>query len=377
MKAPFVYGTAADSQHFTDREKETLRLKNNFEYGVNTIIISPRRWGKTSLVNKVASMFDKNRKIQIVRIDAFSVRSEEDFYRLFATEIIKQTASKAEEWIVTAKNYLSTLVPAISVTADPMHPLSRSFNNMNKRYSDDVLHLPEQIAQEKGIQIVVCIDEFQQIGELSDSVFLQKKLRSVWQHQQATSYCLFGSKKHLLMNMFNKYSMPFYKFGDVISLERIPLACWQSYIQERFINSGKEISDDFIRQIYEYVDGNSSYVQQLSWLIWIATDKVVNDEIFTQAKNNLINLNGALFLEQLGNLTSYQLNFLRALLCGKGDDINKKETIDKFELGSSANVSTIKKALQKKEVIEVSGKNITFTDPLLPHWFHDNINLWL
>ena len=88
-EAPFVYGVAADLDHFTDREKETARLQLNFENGINTIVISPRRWGKTSLVNKVAAQMADNRQLRVVRMDAFSVRTAEDFYRMFATEIIR------------------------------------------------------------------------------------------------------------------------------------------------------------------------------------------------------------------------------------------------------------------------------------------------
>lgn len=122
MNTPFMYGVAADSAHFTDRENETRRMQLNFENGINTIIISPRRWGKTSLVNRVAENMAGHPTIYIVRMDAFSVRTPEDFYRLFATEIIKQTASRTEEWMQNAKRFLSSLVPVVTLTADPMNP---------------------------------------------------------------------------------------------------------------------------------------------------------------------------------------------------------------------------------------------------------------
>lgn len=108
MNTPFVYGVAAEEMYFTDREKETFRLTMNFENGLNTIIISPRRWGKTSLVNKVAEQMKNHSEIRIVRMDAFSVRTPEDFYRMFATEIIKQTATRVEEWMENAKRFLSS-----------------------------------------------------------------------------------------------------------------------------------------------------------------------------------------------------------------------------------------------------------------------------
>lgn len=375
MKTPFIYGVAAEERYFTDREKETKRLLLNFENGINTIIISPRRWGKTSLVNKVAEQMKANQQIRIVQMDAFSVRTQEDFYRMFAAEIIKQTATRAEEWLENAKRFLSSLVPVITMSADPMNPVSFSLKSVTQDFGEEVLTLPERIAKEKGINLVICIDEFQQIGELSDSITFQKKLRSVWQHQHSVSYCLYGSKRHLLMNMFGKRSYPFYKFGDILFLERIPIQYWYEYIQSRFEQTGKQIDQPLIDDIYAYVDGNSSYVQQLCWLVWARTDAQANEEIVTDAKQDLLLQNHALFVEQINSLTSYQLRFIRAIMAGKAAEINRKDIIEEFELGSSANIATIKKALQKKELIDVEGKDIRFSDPIFIHWLRAHSEL--
>ena len=376
MNTPFIYGVAAEQMYFTDREKETKRLLLNFENGLNTIIISPRRWGKTSLVNRVSELMKDNQQIHIVRMDAFSVRTQEDFYRMFATEIIKQTATRAEELLENAKRFLSSLVPVVTMSTDPMNPVSFTLKSVNREYGEDVLTLPERIAKEKGIHLIICIDEFQQIGELSDSITFQKKLRSVWQHQHSVSYCLYGSKRHLLMNMFGKRSYPFYKFGDMLFLERIPIEYWYTYIQSRFEQAGKHIDASFVDDIYAYVDGNSSYVQQLSWLVWARTEKEANEDILADAKQDLLRQNHALFMEQINSLTSYQLHFIRAIMAGKDQEINRKEIIEEFELGSSANIVTIKKALQKKELIEIEGKNISFSDPIFIHWLRQNTYLF-
>lgn len=377
METPFIYGVAADTMHFTDRETETERLRLNFEQGINTIIISPRRWGKTSLVNKVSGLMDYNKEIRVVRMDAFSVRTPDDFYRLFATEIVRQTSSRVEEWLENAKRFLSSLVPVVSMSSDPSNPLSFSLKSVDSGYGDEALGLPERIAKAKGIRLVVCIDEFQQIGELGDSVAFQKKLRSVWQHQHLVSYCLYGSKRHLLINMFGKRSYPFYKFGDVLFLERIPLDCWQEYVQERFVQTGKRIDARLVEEIYKYVDGNSSYVQQLCWLVWTRTSDEASDEVLDAAKQDLLKQNHALFMEQTNSLTSYQIRFVKAILAGKALEINHKSTIEDFGLGSSSNISTIKKALQKKELVDFEGKEIRFSDPIFEHWLRQNYHLFV
>ncbi len=110
MEKPFVFGVATSGDNFTDREKETQRLLLNFAHGVNTVLISPRRWGKTSLVKKVAQL-SQDSKRKVVYIDIFSCRTENEFYRLFATSILKQTSSKWEEWIENTKQFLSHINP--------------------------------------------------------------------------------------------------------------------------------------------------------------------------------------------------------------------------------------------------------------------------
>ncbi len=368
MKTPFMYGVAADADHFTDREEEKKRLQMNFENGINTIIISPRRWGKTSLVNRVAENMLTNSLVQVVRIDAFSVRTPDDFYRLLATEIIRQTSTRLEEWVENAKRFLSSLFPVISVSPDPMNPVSLSIKSVSNNYSEEVLSMPERIAQAKGVHLVICIDEFQQIGELKDSLTFQKQLRSVWQHQHNVSYCLYGSKRHLLMNMFGKRSYPFYKFGDILFLERIPIAYWQEYISSRFVESGRRIDTHYIEEIYSYVNGDSSYIQQLSWLVWTRTETEVTDEVLTESQNDLLTQNHALFMEQINSLSASQIRFIKAMQAGKSVSLGHKEVIDEFELGSTANVAVLKKALQKKGIIDIEGGRVYFSDPLFSHW---------
>ena len=172
--------------------------------------------------------------------------------------------------------------------------------------------------------------------------------------------------------MFGKRSYPFYKFGDVLFLERIPLNCWQEYVQERFVQTGKRIDARLVEEICNYVDGNSSYVQQLCWLVWTRTAVEASDEILADAKQDLLKKNHALFMEQTNSLTSYQIRFVKAILAGKALEINHKSTIENFGLGSSSNISTIKKALQKKELIECNGKEIRFSDPIFEHWLRQN-----
>ena len=215
MKKPFVYGVSVEGENFTDREMETKRLKLNFENGVNSILISNRRMGKTSLVRHVQKLVD-GKEIKVVYMDIYKCRTAYDFYEKFASSIIQATETKMEKMMETAKEFLMSITPRISYSPEPNSDFTLSLGITPQTHTpEEVLNLPELIAKKRGISIVVCIDEFQQLGEFPDTISIQRQIRSVWQHQRLTSYCLFGSKKHLMSTLFYSQSMPFYQFGDM------------------------------------------------------------------------------------------------------------------------------------------------------------------
>lgn len=372
---PFVFGVAASGDNFTDRESETARLLTNFRSGVNTVLISPRRWGKTSLVRKVCRLAQTD-ELKIVYLDIFSCRSDADFYDAFASAVLKQTSTKVEEWMENIRQFLSRISPKISLGADPAADFSLSLELTPKREDiDEILQLPEKIAEKKGCRIVVCIDEFQQIGEFKDSKTFQKRLRSVWQLQKHVSYCLFGSKKHLMNELFERKSLPFYKFGDAIYLQKIATADWVGYIRSRFEATGKSIPAELAEEICRRVNNHSSYVQQLAWLVWTRTGKEATRQELEAAFQDIIDQNTPLFEKQTESLTSFQMNFLRAIIDGVHSEFTTQEVMRKYQLGSSANVSIIKRALIKKELIEIDKRKAVIPDPILKVWLQRELRM--
>ena len=368
MENPFVFGKAVEGVYFTDRTEDAKRLSANLIHGINTVLISPRRWGKTSLVKKVMGEMD-NREIIPVFIDVFQCKSEYEFYHAFATAVVRQTSSKLDEWVETVKMFLANISPKFSFGSDPMNDFTLSFEWSPKDDTElDILQLPEKIAQKKGVRIVVCIDEFQQVADISDSLKFQKKLRSVWQHQQNVTYCMFGSKKHLMENIFNDKGMPFYKFGDMMFLKKIPTDEWVAFICAKFRDTGKVISEEQATRICEATENLSSYVQHLAWVVWYKSDKVVANKDVSDAIDDLLEQNKVFFQREVEQLSEHQLNFLRALANGVTSGFSRKEVIKKYRLESSANIQSVKKALLKKDLIDIDGQELSFNDSLFKLW---------
>jgi uncharacterized protein len=372
MDTPFIYGKLAIGENFTDREDEKMRLIQNFLSGTNTVLISPRRWGKSSLVLKAATeVQDPDQKIMIVFIDLFNIRSEEDFYKALAENVIRVSSSRMEEVVSTVKQFMKQWVPRISFSPDSQQEFSLSLNwNELKKQPDEILDLADNIAQSKKSKLVICIDEFQNIAFFEDPLAFQKKLRSHWQTHQSVSYCLYGSKRHMLMDVFTSPSMPFFKFGDLLFLSRIAINFWIPFILERFRSTGKAISESQAEKIAIMAEGHPYYVQQLAQLVWLRTNKEVTSSIVDEAMDGLVLQMSLLFQGITENLTTPQVHFLRLLIDGETRHTTKAN-IEKYQLGSSANVIRIKKSLIEKEIIDEQPGSVIILDPVYSNWLRN------
>ena len=370
MEKAFIYGMSVGGGNFTDRVKETARIRLDFENGINVILISPRRMGKTSLIKKVFDELDSP-EICPVYMDIYDCRNEYDFYNRYAATILKATSGKMDQLVSNVRSFLSRVSPRISFGTDPTQEFSLSLGITPRDYEpEEILNLPERIAKEKGIRIVVCIDEFQQVGEFADSLTVQKRLRGTWQHHQNVSFCLTGSKKHLMQNFFQSKRMPFYQFGEVINLGCIPTGEWVEFICSRFRQFGKTISKTQAEAICRTVGGQSSYVQQLAWNVMAETKgDSVSEESLQAGIDALLRQCDAMFVQQTERLTAYQMNFVRALCGGLHGGFGGEKVTSEYRLGSKSNIDRIKKSLLEREMIEINREGVFLSDAVFALWF--------
>jgi len=370
---PFIFGKSADFINFTDREEEMTRLEANFKALTNTTIISPRRWGKTSLVVHVANKVQaENIKIKLCMLDIFNIRNEPEFYEYYAKEVLKATSSRWEEMADNAKTFLSHLLPRITLSPDSQAEISFGvgWEEINKN-PDDILNLPETISKERKISIIMCIDEFQAIGDFTESIAFQRKLRAHWQHHHNVGYCLYGSKKSMLLDIFSNASMPFYRFGDIMFLNKINNKKWGEFIEKRFADTGKKISTPQAEYLAQLVENHSYYVQQLAQLAWFRTKTSCSKAIIDEALQGLKNQLSLLFVGRVESMTGTQINFLKAVIDGE-TAFSSQDSLKKYNMGSSANISKIKNALVSQEVIDITNQTVEILDPIFKLWLKED-----
>ena len=337
MDIPFVYGRLAENKNFTGRMEDIHRLKTNLMGRINTIIISPRRWGKSSLVNRTLQEIKaEDSQFLTCHIDIFNCRDEESFYKAYVNAVLNASVTR--------------------------------FEKTDKKYSvDEILDLPEKIATERGKQFIVCIDEFQNIENFEEHKAFQARLRAHWQRHQHVCYCMYGSKRHMLLNIFSDYEMPFYKFGDIIMLERISKQEWVDFIISRFTDTGKHITTELAAKIVDSVESHSYYVQQYSQLVWLLTASHATEETVDLAFQQMVDRSAILFDNLIDNLKVRQINMLLAIAEGE-KNFSSAAVLKKYNLGTSANVKNLKKAVIDKDLVNVEDGTMTIQDPVFKHW---------
>ena len=369
-ESPFIFGKTVSEIAFANRENERKRIRINLSSGINTMIISPRRWGKSSLVEKSFKEIERqNKNTKCVIIDLFSVGSEEEFLELFAREVIKSTSTKWEEWVGTVKEFFHQLMPNISFGVDPYTDFKLNFNwEELKKHSSEILELPEKIAKKRNLKIIIGIDEFQNIAEYDDYEFLEKKMRSYWQRQQNTSYCLYGSKRHMMIDIFANPGKAFYKFGDLMFLEKIKTKDWIPFIIKNFKSTNKIISEELAEKIALLMKNQPWYVQQLSHYTWNISGKTAKIKDLQKALQELISANSPLFQKEIEILSATQTNLIKAILQGE-EQFTSTATMQKYNLGTPRNVSKNKGVLIKSDIVQLVEKKMELLDPAFELWF--------
>src|SRR5439155_3597400 len=237
MENPFVYGEVIPASAFVDREDELDRLTNDLLAGQKVFLISPRRYGKSSLVRQALSAAVRRRAVAVdVTVSSYS--SYVGFLEGYARALLVAEArpDSLRRWI---RDLLGPLRPELRI--DPGSRPSISFPTVRtardaSRLAEAIFALPARIAELRRKRLVVALDEFQAINGF-DGHDVEHALRAAIQHQRQVGYVFSGSEPSLMERMLAR-SRPFYKAGPVMRLQKIPADRFASFVNERFTRTG-------------------------------------------------------------------------------------------------------------------------------------------
>ena len=258
MENPFKFGSIVENEFFTDRVKEVAYIRQFIESRNHLILISPRRFGKSSVVLKAV----KQAKRQYINLNLQEVTSVADFAAKLLRELYRiHPMEKLRQWILRFR-----VIPTIS-TNQLTGAIEIGFQPTQDQriLLEDVLALVENMHTEQD-RLVVIFDEFQEILEIAPA--LDKQLRAIMQQQRHVNYILLGSQESMMTDIFENVKSPFYHFGELMRLQKLPRAEFDEYLRTRFEPVFKDKAAELSRQVLDYTDCHPYYSQQLAFHIW-------------------------------------------------------------------------------------------------------------
>ena len=347
---PFSYGSVVSGDYFFNRIGEIEQIKTDLKNGNNLILYAPRKYGKTSLVNKVLGELESE-DYNTVYLDFFNVIDKNKFVELYAKKLLKKQKLSIEELLKKFSKFVKNLSPAVKVDSfgNPSFELSVINKEIDSNF-EDIVNLPEKWGSEKEKWIVV-FDEFQEINKLNGDNF-EKQLRSLIQFHQNVTYLFLGSKTHLLLNMFRDKARAFYNIGKFLKLEKISTEDNTQFLRSRFKQFDIEISDEHINYILKTTENIPFYIQFLSSELWqnvISVKNNINIEDIDKAIDGIIASQSDFYLELYDKLSKYQKKVLLAI-AESGKEIYSKKYADKFGLSTA---SSTQRAISKLQEIGI------------------------
>lgn len=261
MENPFKFGGMVTGRDFADRESEMQEILREIRGGTNIVLFSPRRMGKSSLLAEI--MRRHNSEFIFVYVDLYGIASKTKMVDAFMSAVVKSSFGTFKKVVAGVRDLMkgSRFRLVINDSGEP--GLEFSVGEPSVPEIQDLLDIPEEIARKRGKRIVIVFDEFQEIGSL-DGVSLLKAMRSRIQTHKHVSYIFSGSKRHMLMNIFEEREGAFYKSAKPMELRPIPRADFTMFLMDKFSSAGGRLDPKAAGAVFDACGGNSYYVLQIS-----------------------------------------------------------------------------------------------------------------
>ena len=372
---PFVYGEVVPAASFVNREAELDRLTGDLLAGQKIFLISPRRYGKSSLVAQALRAAARHGALTIdVTVSSYS--SYVAFLEGYAGALlaVETRVDRARAWL---RDLLGSVRPEVRIAPDDAgrsqlalsFPSARTEKDVS-RLAQEVFALPGRIATERKRKLVVALDEFQAIGSFNGGS-VEHALRAAVQHQRQVGYVFSGSEPALMERMLGR-SRPFYKAGPVMRLQKIAPDRFAAFLEARLKATGVKPAAGLGEAIVELA-GNLPYdVQRLAHELWddakAAGRKTVDLDDLHATLKRLLGEHETLFESTWQRLTLAQRAALRAAVLEMGTELLSADTRARHRLGGTSSVQASLAALVREDILTRDGTRYVVVDSLFREW---------
>ena len=369
MKNPFVYGETVSGEHFCNRVIEIDELVADIKNGVNVIIFSPRRYGKTSLIMRVLEEAVAEGLLTFY-VDLYPAINKQKFVEIYANAISAGLPGKVSGIAKKLKEYLPRIIPKVVVDDQSMRfefEFDRTANI--SPHIDDLLEAVKKASDQNKKDAVVVFDEFQEIVNF-DGNEIERKMRSTFQTHRNVSYIFMGSKTHLMRDIFNNPNRPFYKSGKHFPLRKIEPEELGAFAKEKYLAGGIEVAENEINEILNISECHPYYFQMLSHVLWEICQEagVITQQRVEEAVNILISRESSAYIALWEGLTINQKNLMCALAWEEHPEVFSKKFLEKYSLGASSSIQKALKKLLRQDLVQQCNGSYIILDPFLKRW---------
>ena len=365
---PFVYGEVVPADAFVDRVEELQRLIQDLDAAQKIFLISPRRYGKSSLIRRALATMTRRGALTVeVTVSSFSsyVAFLEGYARALAAA--ETTWDRARSWLREAIS--STRIDVGADSRAVAFPNARTERDVS-RLAEEVFTLPARLAQTRRRKVIVALDEFQAVAGYNGGS-VEHALRAAVQHQRDVGYVFAGSEPSLMERMLSP-RRPFYKAGPVMRLEKIAAEEFAAFIDGRFTRSGMKPEAGLGAAIVELAENLPYDVQRLAHETWDEVRgrkrrRATLDDLH-QALKRLLAEHQMIFEAVWQHLTLTQRAALRAVVLEGGRGLLSADVRVRHRLGGPSTVQRALAALVRDDVVTRDGDRYAVVDSLLREW---------
>lgn len=369
MSNPFYLQEVPVDAPFCNREKELKELQSYAEGGANVVLFSPRRYGKTSLVKRIQKKLADKGAVRIFA-DFFGVASVDDVAMRLAKAVFAVTHSKDPLWkkaLKTIRSFRPVLKPdlegGISLSVEPSSA-GRSGLILLEETMDSLADFINTI----HCSAHIALDEFQEIVILKESLQVEAAMRTRVQQKQA-SYFFIGSRRRILLGIFNERQRPFFQSAINYPLKTLPVDELVEFIAEQFTKNKRKCNQDIARQLVSLVGCHPYYSQKLAFFVYELSG-TVTEEAIHQGMEKLILSEKPVFEATIQGLSPHQRLLLQALAKEPANKLFANDYIRHYRLGSVGGVQHSARLVEDLDLIEKDEERGFWrvVDPVLAIW---------
>ncbi len=355
MENPFKFGTIVEENYFTDRVEEVAYIEQFMKSANHLVLISPRRFGKSSVVAKAMKQIDRKHITvnlqQATSVSDLSAKLLKEFFKVHPMERVRHLITHFRVIPLVSTN---PLTGSIDVSFQP--------GVDGVMLIEDVLTLIEKAHSEQDRMIVI-LDEFQEIRDLAPN--LDKHLRSIMQKQRNINYILLGSQESMMTDIFENKKSPFYHFGELMRLAKLPRDDFHQYLSDRLAGCYAENHAELADRILDYTSCHPYYTQQLAANVWqIGVLQPATTDPLQKAIDHIVTTHGLDYERLWMNFNRTNKWILQRLA--------SKKPLQSGEYRTSTIYSALKR-LQKDGYV-IYSDHYELEDPFFKEWILDNNN---